>query len=159
MTYVVDASVVIQWLAEEQGSANAASLMRQPVCAPELLLAECANALWKKVVRGEFSEEEALGAVRAIGGAGITFESTQSLAVDILALSLRLKHPAYDCVYLALARKLDGLLVTADRRLLERCGQPDAADVARHVRALDRIPGELQEPRTRKYRYRVRPAA
>jgi predicted nucleic acid-binding protein len=159
MTYVVDASVVIKWLVREEGSEQAARLMTRPVAAPELLIPECVNALWSKVVRGMLLESDAEIGARVLRTSGIALEPMQPLAADILDLSLRLKHSAYDCTYLALARSLDGVLVTADRRLLARCMRPDAADLAGHVRSLDEVGYAAQEPRPRKYGYRVRPAA
>lgn len=158
MTYVVDASVVIKWLVPEEGSDRAAELLSEPVAAPDLLVAECVNALWKQVAWGNLTEKDAASGAALLAAAGISFEPTQALARDILALALRLKHPAYDCAYLALARKLDGILVTADRKLIERCLQPDAADLAPHVRSLYQLGREVQEKRPRPYRARRRAA-
>ena len=42
------------------------------------------------------------------------------LAKRASEISLDLEHPAYDCFYLALAEREDAMLVTADRRLVER---------------------------------------
>lgn len=155
MTWVVDASVFVKWVVHEPGSEQAALLMREPVRAPALLVAESVNILWKKVARGELSPAQAAGGARALQGAGVVLETTQDLAGDILALSLRLGHPAYDCTYLALARKLGGVMVTADDRFLRRCLQPDAADLAPHVRSLFQFAGnEIHEPRARPYRAR-----
>jgi predicted nucleic acid-binding protein len=36
---------------------------------------------------------------------------------NAVALSRQLQHPAYDCFYLALSRRLDAPLITADKRL------------------------------------------
>jgi predicted nucleic acid-binding protein len=156
MTWVVDASVVIKWLVNEEGSERAAQLMAQPVAAPELLIPECVNVLWGKVVRGMLPEGEAQIGASALQSAGVVLEPMQPLAADILDLSLRLRHSAYDCTYLALARKLGGVLVTADRKLLARCRQPDAADLAPHVQSLLEGGYEVQEARPRKYGYRGR---
>jgi len=130
-------------------------VMKQPLVAPELLIVECLNVLWQKVVRGELGFAAAERLTRLLQGAGIALEPMQPLAMDILALSVRLKHPAYDCAYLALARKLDGVLVTADQKLLRRCAQPDAADLARHVCLLDQFHRGVQEPRKSVYRARA----
>jgi len=45
--------------------------------APELLTAECANILWKKVLRGELTEDEALFAVRLLQALDIELLPTQ----------------------------------------------------------------------------------
>lgn len=149
MTYVIDASVALKWVVEEEGSAQVAELMRLPVCAPDLLVSECMNALWKKVRRGEMRDDEALAAARLLRASGIAFETTAQLAPEILRLALRLSHPVYDCAYLALAIKLGGVLVTADERLVARCLRPDAPDLAAHVRALHQVGREVRERRAR----------
>ena len=154
MSFVVDASVAIKWLVEEDGSDDAAELMRLPLSAPDLWIAECVNALWKKVARRELTRDEARAAARAVQASGVTLEPTQSLAVDMLELAVRLDHPAYDCAYLALARRLNKVLVTTDQRLLSRCLQPDAADLAELVRSLHQVRHEVHEARPV---YRSRP--
>ncbi len=49
---VVDASVVVKWVVSEIGTDDAIrGLKVAPLAAPDLLIAECANILWKKVQR------------------------------------------------------------------------------------------------------------
>lgn len=156
MNYVIDASIALKWLVEEEDSAQVAELMRLPVRAPDLLVAECVNALWKKVARRELDEEEALLAADALRSLAITLEPIGPLAPEILSLALRLSHPAYDCAYLALAVASGSVLVTADERFLARCMKPDAADLAPHVRALRQVGREVQEERAR---YRAPPVS
>ena len=49
MTIVVDASVVLKGVIEEDGSEAAGALvLEEPLAAPELLMIECANVLWAK---------------------------------------------------------------------------------------------------------------
>jgi predicted nucleic acid-binding protein len=38
-----------------------------------------------------------------------------------LAIAIELRHPAYDCFYLALAERSASQLVTAHDRLIRRC--------------------------------------
>lgn len=154
MTYVVDASVVIKWLVPEEGSEQAAAVMQLPLVAPELLVVECVNVLWRKAVRGSIGVEDALERAQLLQAAGVALEPMQPLATETLALSLRLNHSAYDCAYLALAQRLDGVLLTADQKLVGRCQQPDAADLAPHIRSLYQVGGEVGERRARPYRAR-----
>ncbi len=56
---VIDASVAIKWVIDEPGTAHALALRRHRLSAPDLLVAECAIILWKKVRRGELSDQEA----------------------------------------------------------------------------------------------------
>jgi predicted nucleic acid-binding protein len=51
--FVIDASVAIKWVVRETGTQEALSLRQHRLVAPDLLVAECANILWKKVRRKE----------------------------------------------------------------------------------------------------------
>ena len=56
-TFVIDASIAVKWVVEEDGTAEALALrQRNKLIAPQLLVAECANILWKKVQREELFE-------------------------------------------------------------------------------------------------------
>jgi predicted nucleic acid-binding protein len=46
---VIDASVAVKWVVEEPGTQEALLLRQHRLLAPDLLVAECANILWKKV--------------------------------------------------------------------------------------------------------------
>jgi predicted nucleic acid-binding protein len=60
-TLVIDASIAIKWVVEEDGTAEALVLRQKAkLIAPDLLVAECANIFWKKVQRGEFLKAKAL---------------------------------------------------------------------------------------------------
>jgi predicted nucleic acid-binding protein len=150
MNRIVDASVVVKALLPEQGSDRAAALMREPLIAPESLVPECLNALRKCVVRGRISADDAVEAARALALVDIALESTRSLAEDTLSLALELSLPTYDCVYLALARRVDGVMITADARLIERCRQPDAVALGLRVESLYESP-QVRERAIRPY--------
>jgi len=60
---VVEVSVVVKWFAPEPGSGQAVLLRSQHLLAPDLLVAELGNALWKKVMIGEISAQDAHTAV------------------------------------------------------------------------------------------------
>ncbi|MBO0718600.1 MAG: type II toxin-antitoxin system VapC family toxin [Rhizobiales bacterium] len=122
--YVIDASIAVKWVVEETGTANALVLRQAGrIIAPELLLAECANILWKKVRRRELTKEEAILAARLLQGADMEIVSTRSLAERATSIAIELDHPAYDCVYIALAAATDCRFVTADDRLLRKLRQ------------------------------------
>lgn len=151
MIRIVDASVVVKWLVREEGSDRASQLMRHPLVAPESLVPECLSALRKRVRRGLMLEQDALDAASVLARAGIAFEPVQPLASDILALSLRLSLSTYDCAYLAVARRLEGTLITADLRMVERCRRPDAADLGLSVQSLLEELPRVQERPVRAY--------
>ena len=126
-TLVIDASVAVKWVVEEAGTAAALSLRkRAKLVAPELLIAECANILWKKVRRNELSKDEARLAARLLQGADLELSPTRSLLEAATRLAIELDHPAYDCLYVALAAANNCPFVTADERLLRKIGRRGA---------------------------------
>ncbi len=121
---VVDASVAVKMLIDEADSDQATALYRaHDLIAPDLLVSECANILWKKARRGELSASEAQVASRALAGSAIDLRPMRDLTDSATRLALRLDHPAYDCFYLALAAREDCVFVTADERLVRKVEQ------------------------------------
>ncbi|MCC6198236.1 MAG: type II toxin-antitoxin system VapC family toxin [Burkholderiales bacterium] len=117
----IDASIAIKWVVEETGTQEALALRKTAkLLAPDLLISECANILWKKVQRKELHKNEALLAARLLQGAEIELVPTRSLLEATTQLAIELAHPAYDCVYLALAMERGSCFVTADDRLLRK---------------------------------------
>jgi predicted nucleic acid-binding protein len=93
-TLVVDASVAIKWVVEEPGTAEALALRRYRLSAPDLLVAECANILWKKVRRRELAEEEALLAARLLERADVDLVPMRRMLEPATKLAVALDHPA-----------------------------------------------------------------
>ena len=114
---IIDASVAVKWVVEEDGSSAARKLAGQEMEAPDLLLVECANILWKKTVLGDLTSPEAAAALKELRLAPVSLTPSSNLLDAALALSTELRHPIYDCVYLALANRRKRPLVTADMRL------------------------------------------
>ena len=122
MTIVVDASVAVKWVIPEELSDQAESLRGRAarLLAPDLLLPEAANALWKKLLRREITTSEAAQAIDLLMASGLDLRPSGPLLGRALALARRLRHPVYDCIYVALAQAEGATLVTADQRLLAR---------------------------------------
>ena len=53
------------------------------------------------------------------------------LASDALELGFRLRHPLYDCFYLALAQRLDTHLLTADKKFAAKAAASPWAHLVR----------------------------
>ena len=122
MSWVVDASIAVKWVIPEVLSDKADRVRdgEDDVLAPDLLLVEVANALWKKTAAEEISAREADAAFDLVRRSGIDLRPTAPLLPRAMDLARRLGHPVYDCVYLALAEREDAAFVTADQRLLRR---------------------------------------
>lgn len=119
-TSVIDASVAIKWVIDEPGTEQALLLRRHRLMAPDLLVPECANILWKKVRRHELSEAEAMLAARLLQRAEIELQPMRDLLEPATKLAIALGHPAYDCIYLALAQALSCAMTTADEQLCRK---------------------------------------
>lgn len=120
---VVDASVAFKWLVEEENSDKATALARlwddegMQVAAPPLMPFEVANALHRRVVRGELTVEFATGLLRDLMSLGVTLYAMPDLHGRALELASRLEQQAvYDAHYLALAGSLGCEMWTADQR-------------------------------------------
>lgn len=125
--WVVDASVAFAWFVEVPASAQAVRLLDAApparLLAPDLVLVELLNAGWKAWHSGAITEEQFEG-IAELAPAATLLPATRRW-------SQRLDHPAYDCLYLALAEARNARLITQDQRLLERLGQdPQAGGLA-----------------------------
>jgi predicted nucleic acid-binding protein len=117
MTTIIDASVALKWVCEEEGSDRAAELLDgRPLAAPSFWLVEAANALWRRVQRGELDLAEAEERIAELSCAPVDALDAQEMTPAALKLGCELKHPVYDCLYLEAAIRTGGRVVTADRR-------------------------------------------
>ena len=116
-TLVVDASIALKWVLNERDSAAAeAVLAGHRLAAPDLLVVECANALWARIRRRALSPAEARAAFSDLIAVDIDYEADHGLTAAALSLAADLDHPVYDCTYLALALERGCQVITADRR-------------------------------------------
>ena len=135
--WVVDASVVIKWYVPE-GDYAAARAMRTAetqLAAPDLLFIEVSNSLWKLVRRGEMAASRATEIIEEIAASPFITFSTQSLARDALELGIATGLTAYDASYVALAMRLDKILITADEKLVRNLAGTRSAKQVRLVAA------------------------
>lgn len=119
MKFVVDASVAIKWFIPEIHSAAAERLLsdsRAIFLAPDLILPEFANVLWKKERRNEITQNEALEILAGLETLGLDVHPSQGLVGSAFEIASRLDRSVYDCLYLALAVAQDCPFVTADRK-------------------------------------------
>lgn len=120
MTLVVDASVAVKWVLDEPATERAVALRvsDEDLIAPSLVHVEIGSALWRASLRGDITAPEAARALNAALAHYAHIVLLAELADTALELAIELRHPIYDCFYLALAQRERCALVTADRRLL-----------------------------------------
>ena len=117
--FVLDASAVVRLILLDPVAADWAQTLETAamVLAPELMITEVANTLWKlhraQQLQGVNPQElldHAKGLVDHI-------EPDRQLQVEALALAIHFNHSVDDCLYLALARREAATLPTANRKL------------------------------------------
>jgi predicted nucleic acid-binding protein len=116
---VVDASVALKWFLVENGSDEALRLAGsgRNLAAPDLIIAEVCNGLWKSARLGRLTSEQVSLAAANLPDFLSRLAPGRLLAERAVKIADDLGHPVYDCFYLALAERLGTKLVTADRRL------------------------------------------
>ena len=134
MTLVVDASVAVKFVVREAGCEAAQQLLARPdpLIAPDWLLAEAASALWKKVKRSELLFVHAERNLDLLPSFFQKLHPSVGLIAEAFQWSVRLRHPVYDCIYLALALREECGVVTADLKFhaaLLRGGHEDRAQL------------------------------
>jgi len=118
MNLVVDASVAIKWYIKEVHTADAEYLLddRFVLHAPELLLTEFANILWKKCRNDDVDDDTAESIIDSFLARPITLHSHKSLVKAAYVGAKDHGQAVYDWTYLSLAVKLGYPFVTADRK-------------------------------------------
>jgi predicted nucleic acid-binding protein len=115
---VVDASVLVRALVRTEGSTAAIeSIERNDLIAPDIVLVETANALWRYVQAGRI--DTGMAQLLLKNGAPLIDRLVPSIDLidNALAIACDARHAVYDCLYLELARSEQAGLVTADKKL------------------------------------------
>ena len=131
MNLVVDASVAVKWLIEERDSDAAHRLLesRDDLHAPRLMASEIANALWRKARLGEIERSRAGALMDAVAQMPVRWSADEAVCADAVRLALALDRPVYDCVYVALAHRIGGQVVTADVRFTNALAPTEHGDM------------------------------
>ena len=130
MSLIVDASVAVKWFAAEENSDRARALFASGdmLIAPDLVLAEVSNVMWKKLRRGLLLPDQVVTAARRLPQYFEQLIPIGELVERATELTVRLDHPVYDCFYLALAERERLPLVSADRKLIALLGRHQLID-------------------------------
>src|SRR5437868_7566191 len=104
MTLIIDASVALKWVLEEEESDAATALLTEDLlAAPDFLLVECANVLWARARRRLLRREQARAALDAIQAAPIDLRRSADYAAVSQTIAFDLNQTVYDSLYLAVA--------------------------------------------------------
>jgi predicted nucleic acid-binding protein len=137
--YVIDTSVAVKWYIPEAHSAEAKAYIGAGVDrhAPDYLLTEAASVVLKRVrsrdpkLRLTLIEGQMVIAASRLSP--IQFHETRSLIDPAFALAQEIGASLYDGLFVALALRLGGQLVTADVKLFGKMQASRHVDRARWV--------------------------
>jgi predicted nucleic acid-binding protein len=127
---IIDANVAAALLLDlaYSNAARAAVTGAERIIAPDIVVHEFANALWKLVAAGKTTDAFAHQALVGLDALVSDLVAGRTIAHDALRIAIELGHPVYDCFYLALAHDRNAPLLTADRRLAARLADTGYAD-------------------------------
>lgn len=122
--YVLDASVLaplyVDDPATEQSEAALKQVANDELHAPDFVMLEVANVLWKRVRRQELHAEDAMAAIADLADASIQLHPIAGLVAQSLALALAHGFTTYDATYVALATRVGGVVITNDGGMRQR---------------------------------------
>jgi len=128
--YVVDASVAIKLYVPEVHSQQAIQFFsdRHDLIAPDLMLSEFGNIIWKKVsLLDELTQDEGKTIIAAAEMLPLTYYKTTDLLTHAFQIALNTRRTVYDCLYVALATYLGCQFMTDDRKLFAALQQTSLA--------------------------------
>ncbi len=114
---VVDSSLLVMYFSREPGWRRAREILLEPVVTLDLAVKEVANALWKKVLRGEMRLELALRLVGDLAsGEAIPLYRQEPLIGEALRAAAAERVTVYDALFIVLADRLRARLATVDEK-------------------------------------------
>jgi predicted nucleic acid-binding protein len=137
MKLVVDANVAVKWYVVEPHASVARQLLGgdHELIAPEHILAEVGQALWRHYREGTINRVQVRDAMSLLPRTVelIPLEEVAAAATDI---ACDMAYTVYDCLYVAAAIRRDCLLITADDRFIGALSKSRWSDVVRPLRAI-----------------------
>jgi len=123
MLMVIDSSVIVKWFFLESLTQEALAIRQDwltykvDLIAPELILAEVGNIVWKKHRLGLITEQEGIDILSDLLALNLLTVSTEILLPIAYNLATEFDRTVYDSLYLGLAQSRGVKFITADLRL------------------------------------------
>lgn len=119
--YIIDTSIVIQVLIQDQYTTQVRNLFRRLVAGdklyiPEFCLLECANVMWKRVRFNALPPNVAKVLLDDLLALPFTTLPLDDVLQRALQIGLEHKLAVYDSLYIAFAEQYQFPLITADTR-------------------------------------------
>lgn len=120
-TLIIDASVGAKWFNLEENHYESLTVLnvRNQLHAPDFFLLEMNNVFCKWIRRGLVGLADGSNLRTTLSGMAIQYHESAPLMDDAFSIANQSRRSFYDCIYLVLAIRLDGRMVTADRILYD----------------------------------------
>ena len=122
--YVIDASVVIEYLVTGPYTPNATALFTQATTTdsfvvPEFCLLECTNVLWKQVRFSGMPMDRAQVLLKDMRKLPLSRVPVKSLLNTALTIGLTHELAIYDSAYIALSKRSSHPFISIDQRQIQ----------------------------------------
>lgn len=112
---VIDSSALVKYFAREEGWERVRELILEGVITLDLATKEVANALWRKVRRGDMSVDVALEIIRDLSESkAVKIVGQDEYIEDAFRVALEHGITVYDSFFIVLAERLGVELITCD---------------------------------------------
>ena len=117
---VIDASVLVKLFFEEEHSEAAERCVRTipELFGPDLIWSEATSVIWKRYRRGDLDREDASEIATQLLSLPLHIRSSADLIPDAFELAMQFDRTVYDSLYVALAIKINSVMLSGDRRLV-----------------------------------------
>jgi len=114
---VIDASALAKFILKEERWERVADFLKAGTISVDHVMKETVNAIWKRLIRGEISLEDARSmfeAMKEILGKAVVIENEMNYIDEAFEISIKHNITIYDSLYIALAKKKKLELLTSD---------------------------------------------
>lgn len=129
MSWIVDCSIAIAWVFEDESDARTDALLdrtaSEPFTVPTHWSLEVTNVLRSAVKRRRVTEPQAANKAAALMSLPVRYDALTHQVAFTTTFGLARKHglTSYDAAYLELAMRLGAALATNDRDLISAAGK------------------------------------
>ena len=119
MIVILDASAAIEIVFQRKSGNKLRNFIKEAdwVIAPNLFICEVTNTVWKYHNFADLSFKECEKSLEQIIALPDDFINEKELFLEAFKLSCSSNHSVYDMLYLVIARRNNGILLTMDNKL------------------------------------------
>lgn len=121
MILVLDTSAAVEVVLQRNNSKQISEKLSNAdwVISPDIYISEITNVFWKYYQFGELSMESCESGIENSIAIVDDIIASRDIYKEAFALSCISRHPVYDTLFLVLARRYNGIVLTMDKKLLK----------------------------------------